>query len=196
MKPALSARTVLLIIAGMFLMPLVLAWLMYNGTIDFKPASTRNFGRLVEPPVPMSWAGIGMISPGENAAERFDGHWVVLYRVADSCKEDCLEEISGLRQIHKASGRHQPRIRMALLLNESQADIMVNRLQGIYQKFHLIRDPAGILLNALDKAGAGDNAYLIDPLGNIMMAYEAGSDPNHLKQDLKRLLTWSKLDEQ
>jgi len=196
MKPALSSRTVLLVIAGMFLMPLVLAWLMYNGTIDFKPASTRNFGRLVEPPVPMSWARIGMISPGESAAEKFDGHWVVLYRVADGCREDCLAEISGLRQIHKASGRHQPRIRMALLLDESQAETMVNRLQDIYQKFHLIRDPAGILLNALDEAGAGDSTYLIDPLGNIMMAYEAGSDPNQLKQDLKRLLTWSKLDEQ
>lgn len=196
MKPSLSSRTALLVIAGMFLMPLLLAWLMYTGTIDFKPASTRNFGRLVEPPVPMSWAGIDMISPGANAVENFDGHWVVLHRVADSCKEDCLEEVSGLRQVHKASGRYQPRIRMALLLSQSQAGTMANRLQGIYQKFHLITDPAGNLLMALEKAGARDNSYLIDPLGNIMMAYEAGSDPNQLKQDLKRLLTWSKLDEQ
>jgi hypothetical protein len=40
------------------------------------------------------------------------------------------------------------------------------------------------------------SAYLIDTLGNIMMAYEAGADPNHLRHDVKRLLTWSKLDEQ
>ena len=44
-------------------------------------------------------------------------------------------------------------------------------------------------------AGTAGQTYLVDPLGNIMMAYEAGSDPNHLKKDLKRLLTWSKLDE-
>jgi hypothetical protein len=40
------------------------------------------------------------------------------------------------------------------------------------------------------------NSYLVDPLGNIMMFYGADSDPNDLKKDLKRLLTWSKLDEQ
>jgi hypothetical protein len=38
--------------------------------------------------------------------------------------------------------------------------------------------------------------YLIDPLGNIMMYYAADADPNHIRKDLKRLLTWSKLDEQ
>jgi hypothetical protein len=37
--------------------------------------------------------------------------------------------------------------------------------------------------------------YLLDPLGNIMLFYAAGFDPNDLKKDLKRLLTWSKLDE-
>jgi cytochrome oxidase Cu insertion factor (SCO1/SenC/PrrC family) len=41
-----------------------------------------------------------------------------------------------------------------------------------------------------------DGIYLIDPLGNIMMYYAADADPNHIRQDLKRLLTWSKLDEQ
>jgi hypothetical protein len=29
-----------------------------------------------------------------------------------------------------------------------------------------------------------------------MMLYTVGYDPNDLKSDLKRLLTWSKLDEQ
>ena len=40
-----------------------------------------------------------------------------------------------------------------------------------------------------------NSVYLIDPLGNIMLFYAAGFDPNDLKKDLKRLLTWSKLDE-
>ena len=47
---------------------------------------------------------------------------------------------------------------------------------------------------ALSQAGTG-SVYLVDPLGNIMMRYESGSDPNKLKQDLKRLLKWSKLDD-
>ena len=43
---------------------------------------------------------------------------------------------------------------------------------------------------------ASGSTYLIDPLGNIMLFYAAGYDPNDLKSDLQRLLTWSKLDEQ
>jgi cytochrome oxidase Cu insertion factor (SCO1/SenC/PrrC family) len=54
-----------------------------------------------------------------------------------------------------------------------------------------------MLSAALKQAAKGKGrVYLIDPLGNIMMAYESGADPNHIRQDLKRLLTWSKLDEQ
>jgi hypothetical protein len=40
------------------------------------------------------------------------------------------------------------------------------------------------------------STYLIDPLGNIILFYAAEYDPNDLKKDLKRLLTWSKLDDQ
>ena len=50
-------------------------------------------------------------------------------------------------------------------------------------------------MKSIPQAGEG-STYLIDPLGNIMMSYAAGFDPNDLKRDLKRLLTWSKLDEQ
>ena len=48
--------------------PLVLAWLMYNGAIDFKPASTRNLGNLVQSPQPVSWAGLVRLDPAEIAS--------------------------------------------------------------------------------------------------------------------------------
>jgi len=55
MKTRLSPRTSLVIIAALFMLPLALAWFMYSGAIEYKPSSTRNFGQLVEPPVPMVW---------------------------------------------------------------------------------------------------------------------------------------------
>ena len=51
-------------------------------------------------------------------------------------------------------------------------------------------------MSAAQGAATPGSLYLLDPLGNIMMFYAAGFDPNDLKKDLKRLLTWSKLDEQ
>jgi len=201
MKTRISPRLTLVIIAAMFLLPLLLAWFMHSGAIEYKPASTRNFGQLVEPPVPTAWKDI-VLMPGPDETlsgpvEAFRDHWVILFALPDPCLESCLEEIYGLRQIHRASGRHQARIRIALLMRQPDRPELENSLRDIYSKLHLISDPSGKLGTALEQAAAGQQgAYLIDPLANIMMFYRTGADPNHLKQDLKRLLTWSKLDEQ
>jgi cytochrome oxidase Cu insertion factor (SCO1/SenC/PrrC family) len=211
MKFSLSPRLALLIIAAMFLLPLLLAWLMYSGSLDFKPGSTRNLGTLVEPPVPIDWTVTVMLSGEAKLAARleqsigvFDEHWVILQPVPADCDDSCLKNVSNLRQIHRASGRQQSRIRLALLLEESSPAEQVQSLLAVYPQFHLIRDPSGPLWEALTgiqqnlsgQAGPARGVYMIDPLGNIMLYYAAGSDPNHIKQDLKRLLTWSKLDKQ
>jgi len=190
-----------MVITAMFLLPLLLAWFMYSGVIEYKPSSTRNFGRLVEPPIPVEWEETRLIPGADEASsglgQAFSEHWVVLYWLPDSCLETCFQEVSTLRQIHLASGRDQPRIRIALLIRDSSSIEVQDALRKIYPKFQLVGDPSGKLSAALEQATEGiSNAYLIDPLGNIMMAYESGADPNHLWQDLKRLLTWSKLDEQ
>jgi hypothetical protein len=102
-----------------------------------------------------------------------------------------------LRQVHRALGRHQNRVRILLLLSGQADPSTISGLLETYSEFQLIEDPSGRLETVLQKTGgAPGTVYLVDPLGNIMMSYAAGSDPNHIKQDLKRLLTWSKLDEQ
>lgn len=201
MTMKVSPRVLLVMIASLFLLPLLVAWLMYNGTIAYKPAVTRNFGTLVEPPVPLDWQDAAMIT-GEHTTvvetrESLGDHWVVLYPLPDHCLENCLQKITALRQIHIATGRQQHRIRIALLVPEARDPDGEIRLRRAYAKFDFVDDTSGHIRKALGRAASGpDVIYLIDPLGNIMMTYEAGVDPNDLKQDLKRLLTWSKLDEQ
>jgi hypothetical protein len=208
MTSRLSTRLSLLFIAALFFLPLALAWMMYTGAIDFEPASTRNLGELVEPPVPMDWeTEVEWLSPaetGESPAEVFLEHWVILHVVDTPCDDDCVQQITSLRQIHKAAGRNQSRIRLALLMpGDSGADETATAARDIYPEFRLLRSPpAGLArtLGELQTAPAmaidiSGSSFLVDPLGNIMMSYAAGSDPNNLKKDLKRLLTWSKLDE-
>ena len=196
----ISPRISLVIIAAMFLLPLVLAWFMYTGTIDYKPASTRNLGQLVDPPLPMSWDDIRLINfPGEApvpATQELATHWVILRIVPNSCAEKCVQYVTQLRQIHRAAGRNQSRVRIALLLSEPVQLPTVTQLRDIYPEFNLITSGNGALQTAMGQAARDmSSTYLIDPLGNIMMVYEPGTDPNNLKKDLKRLLTWSKLDE-
>lgn len=204
MRFKLSPRIALLIIAALFFLPLVLAWLMYTGTLEFRPQATRNLGQLVQPPVPVDWAGVYRDGVAvDPIAGTLTGHWLILYAVPRNCEEACLQAIVNLRQIHRATGRQQSRIRLALLHDFDQAAEAV-ALQDIYGAFQLLENPDGSLWRTLDDVASGSepaapamgSSYLIDPLGNIMLFYAVGFDPNHLKNDLKRLLTWSKLDEQ
>jgi len=201
MKKRISPRVSLIIIAAMFVLPLLAAWFMYSGAIAYKPAATRNFGTLVEPPLPLAWEDTHLLAGSSEdsslAEDVFYEHWVVLYPVTGGCDETCLRDVTALRQIHRASGRHQSRILIALLIQQPGDPQVQGTLQNIYPTFHLINDPSGQTAAVLEQIQGNQAAvYLIDPLGNIMMTYDAGADPNHLKQDLKRLLTWSKLDEQ
>jgi len=195
----ISPKVSLVIIAAIFVLPLLLAWFMYNGTIEYKPAARRNLGQLVEPPVPLNWQDAVMLpgsdAPGLDTREVFSNVWVILYPVPDPCLDDCLQTASALRQIHRAAGRQQDRVRIALLLRDNGSTNVESTLYDMYPRFLLIRDPNGNVASTLQRATMDPGAvYLIDPLGNIMMTYKGGGDPNALKQDLKRLLTWSTVD--
>jgi cytochrome oxidase Cu insertion factor (SCO1/SenC/PrrC family) len=204
MNARFSPRVALLVIAALFVLPIVLAWLMYTGAIEFRPGSTRNLGQLVEPPLPLPWDGVYVDGAADvAAADAFAGHWLILHVVPRPCPEACLRAIAELRQVHRAAGRQQERIRLALLHDVGEPESAA-RLQQIYAPFRLLENPDGRLWRTLETvagkaeppAPARGSNYLIDPLGNIMMFYAAGSDPNDLNKDLKRLLAWSKLDEQ
>jgi hypothetical protein len=126
----------------------------------------------------------------------------VLHVVPAPCDDRCIEAVTALRQVHRAAGRNQSRIRLVLLLGDGGANDRSAELPDVYDQFLLLKNPGGELRQAMDTVGSRAGvlsepgaSYLVDPLGNIMLAYAAGSDPNHLKKDLKRLLTWSKLDE-
>ena len=203
MKFSLPPRLALLIIAALFVLPLVLAWLMYSGTVDFKPGSTHNLGKLVEPPVPIDWkVTVGQPDEADLTAEFEQGDgifnelWVILRPVPADCDDSCLKKVTDLRQIHRASGRQQLRIRLALLLDDYSPADQAQSLLAIYPQFNLIKDSSGLLRKALEeiqqnlsgRAGPARGVYIIDPLGNIMMYYEDCNDPGFIKQDLERLI--------
>jgi cytochrome oxidase Cu insertion factor (SCO1/SenC/PrrC family) len=198
----------LLIIFAFFLLPLLMAWFVYTGVIEFEPASTRNFGTLVEPPIPVSWTGLtlekrsrnqGGDGEGYSVADALKGHWVILYPIQPPCEHDCLSHVTLLRQVHRAAGRNQDRVRIALVVQGRMSGKTLANLSTVYPQFTLISDPDGLLNKTLASAddavgNRGDGTtYLVDPPGNLMMLYSTESDPHELNKDLKLLLTWSKL---
>lgn len=204
MKPRLSPRLSLVIITLIFVLPLAAAWLMYSGAIEFQPVAKKNLGQLVQPPVPVDSGKLVPIGDTTRLGDELKNHWGIILDIPGDCQEECLQVAASLRQVHRASGRNQSRVRLLVLVPEDSSAALVENLRAIYPSFLLAVDSDGDFRTQLNKiaaeqvpgSDAGGGTFLLDPLGNIMMYYEAGSDPNHLKKDLKRLLTWSKLDEQ
>lgn len=184
---AAFSRAALLGLVSLFLLPLVFAWLMYTGVIDWRPEHTRNRGQLVQPPLPAALSG-------EFELGDLKGHWMLVYPLSWDCGERCREELIGFRQIKRALGRNGDRVRTVLLADEAAQAAAMQAINEIDREFAMLTDHA--LQAQLREIGAGHGTYVIDPLGNIMMYYRPGSDPKDMKQDLERLLTYGKTDPQ
>lgn len=196
----MTPRIALLLIAALFVVPLAVAWLMYSGVVGYEPGATRNLGQLVEPPVPITWDALSVVDETGFSPDDFSRHWVLLHTLPGPCDPPCEKAVSGIRQIHKAAGRDQARVRLALL--QKKAD--PSRLHRIYEQFHVIEDPSGELWSKLAEIAqsatvpgvAGGGTFIVDPFANVMMYYAPSTDPNDIKTDLERLLKWSKQDQQ
>ena len=199
MKP-LPPRVTLLVILALFTLPLALAWMMNSGSIHYQSTATVNLGRLVSPVVPLEWSSVEPVA-NDSATAGLNGFWVILYAVPPICNAECLEAVKELRQVHRASGKDQNRIKIALLVEPSISENQIKELLAIEPGFKLVEDSSrrikGTLAQADDPSftqGGQSTIYLVDPLANIMMTYNGKSSPNRLSKDLKRLLTWSTQD--
>ena len=184
-----SPKLVLLALAGLFFLPLALAWMMYSGLIDFRPAETSNIGVLVDPPIPVQL-------PGSFEQLGLSGHWLLLHPLPANCVEDCLAFTTGLRQVRRALGRDGARLRIVYLLDSSPDNNIVQKISAIDPEAVLFPDGSGMLRSQLEEFNLDGGTLMIDPLGNIMMHYHEGSDPNNIRLDLKRLLKYAKTDPQ
>jgi peroxiredoxin len=190
-----NPKLVLIVIAVMFFGPLLLALLMRSEWWDFRPSSLSNRGTLVQPPAALPLESIKALPNSPEGASA--GAWVVLYSLPADCPEACQKTVTGLRQLHLATGRHRDRVEIWLLARRQPAAQTLDVLGSIYPEFHLLLDAsgeAGRVLTGLGEA-AGDSlagqAFLLDPRANIILRYAPDFHPHEISQDLDRLLTWA-----
>jgi cytochrome oxidase Cu insertion factor (SCO1/SenC/PrrC family) len=194
-----NPRLVLLAIFLLFFGPVLLAVLMRSAWWDFTPAVRSNLGTLVQPPQASAIEDVAMIHPVEANPDQ--GRWTILYPFPGECDHACRDTVSMLRQVHVSTGRHRERVSVMLLAPADVAAATVSEFIDIYPEFLIAKDAHGAIAGALATVSVlpgdfGDGrTFLLDPAGNIILAYASGFDPNHVKQDLKRLLTWSAQDE-
>jgi hypothetical protein len=177
----LRARNLRLLglLAGLFLLPLALAFWVYYGT-DWRPIRTVNHGELISPARPLpAYAGM--------PADLFHNKWTLVYIGDGRCDDACRHALVVMRQTRLSLNNEMGRVeRVFLATGECCAQ---EYLQHEHAGLKVLTAPADLSLFPTE--ARGQFLFIVDPLGNLMMRYDVRQDPKGLLQDMKKLLSLS-----
>lgn len=198
---ARNLRT-LAVLAALFLAPLVLAFFTYYGT-GWRPSAHVNHGRLFTPAAPLPDVALQRIdlddrtmagaAAGSSAVSPvFRVHWSLVYVGDGSCGAPCREALYVMRQARLALNTDMTRVERVFLVVGGRCDRdFLAREHGGLQVLDASAPQALRLIARFPAEGREHTLFVVDPLGNLVMSYDARNDPRGLLQDLQKLLRLS-----
>jgi hypothetical protein len=177
-------RLVLLMIAGVFVLPIVVAWLLAAGAFDWRPQGLLNHGTLFDPPIDLH--RIESTPASAPLRELPAADWAVVFISDRPCDDACRTVLTGLSAIRLVIGKNGTRVSIFGVFDEMQAAT----------EERLLVDAAlvaGIRERVAAQAGkpALPLVGFIDWRGQLMMHFPPSAPPQDIKSDLKRLLSAS-----
>lgn len=170
-----SGRTTFLLVAAAFLgTPLLAAlWYAYG---DAGHGAKVNRGTLIDPPRAVEGAKLLGL----------EDHWTFVVHAPEGCGAPCAETLLMLRQLRLSFGQDADRLARVLVSGRPDADLAA--LAPAHPDLRVLgaHDARALVLSLPPHAEGA--AFVIDPLGNAMLAYAPGTPPADVKSDLKRLL--------
>jgi len=178
-------------IFALFIGPVILVILMRSSWWQYQPSGLKNLGHLVQPPVHLAL----------DQTSGMDGRWLILYVLDQPCDQKCMDNVTALRQIHRATGRKGEHLAIVLLSETPTEPALRSRLEAVYPEFAFAYDADKTVMTALESVNAKlaidpvnsnhIHTYVLDPMLNVILAYGVDANPNDLHKDLKRLLKWA-----
>jgi hypothetical protein len=185
-------KPAIILVFILFLTPVLAAIVMHSEWISWQPGGGRNHGELFQPVIALP--EFQVLDARQQAVNHEDllDRWHLIHRRSQPCDEACLEDLYWLRQIRRAQDRHQPDVGLVLLsLSRLDADTLA-AIESLAEDFIIIDGPAAETLAASFPMDHLDQAsYITDPMANIILGYADDADPNGIRRDLRRLLTWT-----
>lgn len=180
MTPRNRKRLGLILLIVLFLAPLGAAIVL--NAIGWRPAGTRNYGELIEPPRSLAQARFLLADGAPLQWQDADWSWTMFALTGPACADACLARIDELRRARLTLNQNAHRVRVVVLDDSLQPAALAPLAPVV-----AARDTDGAL--AAMRPGAGEVAVAIaDPHGFLVMHYAAGYDANRLRKDLLRLV--------
>jgi hypothetical protein len=181
MTPVQRNRLGLILIVLLFAAPLVAAIVL--NALGWRPAATRNYGELIEPPRDLGGARFVLADGKALAWKDANWSWTIFAVPGPGCATKCIARLDELRRARLTLNQNEFRVRV-IVLDDSLAAAMLAALQPLARA----RD-ADARLADLRPAAADEVAVaLADPHGFLVLRYPVGYDGNGLRKDLARLI--------
>lgn len=194
-------KTLLILVAVLFLGPLAIASFFYSGT-SWRPVAGVAHGTLFDPVAKLPVVELRDFAGTSLAQDSLDGLWILIYLSHGPCEIECQKSLYDTRQVRVLLAEKDRRVRRLLIAGEPLPD------PAYLSEYH-----PGLVTVTAASAGSDfiqafgrdlndksdqdilrlDRVYIVDPLGNLVMAYESGFDAKDLLKDLKRLLRLSRI---
>lgn len=193
-KKSYTPLWILIAVTGL---PVVGAWLYY-AFYDYLPHGGANNGDLISPVRQIRQFDLYSLDGRPYHADALRGKWTLVTVGHSSCEAQCEKNIYLLRQIRLATDKNRERVQRLFILDDrDNLDEFLPKLDGYDGMAVATGDRQALdAFYAILDDGRGqvlDRIYIIDPLGNYMMSYPQGMDPELILKDLKRLLEVSKI---
>jgi hypothetical protein len=174
-------------LAGLFLLPLAAAFIAYYAT-GWRPGGRLNHGVLVSPV-----RALAALPADDTRAALFRRQWTLVYVGDGACDRACHDALYFMRQTRLGLGSDMTRVARVFVSTGNCCD------RGFLAREHpglaIVDAGPGSAAAALPQRfatlGGEHTLFVVDPLGNLIMSYDARQDPHGLLEDLKKLLRLS-----
>ena len=184
----LTSRSKFLMLIGVFVVPVVAAYLAYFG---WRPAGHTNYGDLIQV-TPLRQTSGTTLDGKPFDLESLRVRWVIVHVGPASCDASCVQQLYLMRQTRVAQGKEQSRIERMWVLTDTGAPDA-----SLLQSHHGLRVwrpmDAAFVAQFPATHNQAEHIYLVDPLGNLMLRFPAQTDAKRMMKDLKLLLKASQI---
>ncbi len=177
-------RRLIVLIAAIAIAPVVLSYLTYY----FWPRDARvNYGALLAPQTLAPIVGTRLDGTAFDV-DLLRGRWLVLFAAPGACDATCTGALYAARQARTIQNAERERVQRVWLVTDGQTPAAALLAEHPDLAVVRVADSAAAQL----PRGSG-SIYVVDPLGNFVLAWPSEPDIKAMAKDLERLLRASSI---
>ena len=183
MQAKTKNRLTIIFTVVLFTSPVVVAYLLSSGLINYHPVETKNNGHFVSPLVKVSdYAEADWVTDLQD-------HWTLVRRVPEVCANQCQSLENDLHKYRLSLGHRAEKLNLLLI-----ADGFISEMPDLYPHIKKVsiadNQPLRDVFNQLSEVSlqAGQGMYVVAPEGFLMMAFTPDNTSTDIIRDLSLLV--------